>query len=247
MIIQVQQLITFALQDIGSIAKQETPTSDEMADGLTKLNFMIDAWAVRSLMVLGTILQAFPLVPGQSAYTIGTGGNFNTPRPSAVTDAFIRDGNGSDTPVDILTSDEWYALEDKAIATGRPQGLWFDPGLTQQATGPLGTVNLYPAPDPSTPYTLYLGEQGPLTEFASLTSNVTFQPAYYEALEYNLAVRLWPQYHDSGKPIENDLKELAKDAMRVIETMNAKMVTATIEAPTTKPTGYNIYTGGYSQ
>jgi len=244
MIIQVQQLITFALQDIGSIAKQETPTSDEMADGLTKLNFMIDAWAVRSLMVLGTVMQAFPLVPGKYAYTIGTGGNFNTPRPSAITDAYIRDANGSDTPVEILTSDEYYAIEDKSIGTGRPQGLWFDPGLTQQ-TSALGVINLYPAPDPSTPYTLYMGEQGQLTEFANLTDAITFQPAYFEALEYNLALRLWPQYHDSGKPIENDLKVLAREAMRTIETMNARRVTAAIEAPGKRSGMFNIYTGAY--
>ncbi len=243
MIIQVQQLIKTALQDIGAVAKSEMPTSDEMADGLTKLNFMIDAWAVRSLMVLGTVLKAFPLTSGKYAYTIGTGGDFNTPRPTAVTDAYIRDGNGSDTPVDILSSDEYYAIEDKSIGTGRPQGLWFDPGLTQQASA-LGVINLYPAPDPSTPYTLYMGEQGPLTEFVNLTDTVTFQPAYYEALEYNLAIRLWPQYHDSGKPIENDLHVLAKEAMRIIETMNAKRVTATIEAPG-KRSGYNVYTGEY--
>ena len=134
MIIQVQQLIKSALQDIGSVAKSEMPTSDEMTDGLTKLNFMIDAWAVRSLMVLRTVLEAFPLTSGKYAYTIGTGGDFNTPRPTAVTDAYIRDGNGSDTPVDILSSDEYYAIEDKSIGTGRPQGLWFDPGLTQAAS-----------------------------------------------------------------------------------------------------------------
>jgi hypothetical protein len=243
MIIQVQQLIKTALQDIGAVAKSEMATSDEMTDGLAKLNFMIDAWSVRSLMVLGTVLEGFPLTPGKYAYTIGLGGDFNTSRPSSVTDAYIRDGNSSDTPVDILTSDEFYALGDKAIATGRPQGLWFDPGLTQQAS-PLGKINLYPAPDPSTPYTLYMGEQGPLSEFVNLTDAVTFQPAYYEALEYNLAIRLWPQYHDSGKPVENDLKILAAEAMRTIETMNAKRVTATIEAPG-KRSGYNVYTGEY--
>jgi hypothetical protein len=245
MIIQVQQLIKTALQDIGAVAKSEMPTSDEMTDGLMKLNFMIDAWSVRSLMVLGTILQAFPLTAGKYLYTIGTGGDFSTPRPSAITDAYIRDGNNEDTPVDVLTSDEYYAIEDKAIGTGRPQGLWFDPGQTEQVSA-LGAIYLYPSPDPSTPYTLYMGEQGPLTEFSYLTDVVTFQPAYYEALEYNLALRLWPQYHDSGKAIENDLKVMAQEAMRIIETMNAKRVTAAIEVPSVKPATFNVYTGQYS-
>jgi hypothetical protein len=243
MIIQVQQLIKTALQDIGAVAKSEMPTSDEMTDGLTKLNFMIDAWAVRSLMVLGTVLDDYPLAAGQYIYTIGLGGNFNTAKPSAITDAFIRDGNNEDTPVDILTSDEYYAIEDKAIGTGRPQGLFFDPGLTQ-GSPQTGTIYLYPAPDASTPYTLYMGEQGPLTEFVYLTDTVTFQPAYYEALEYNLAIRLWPQYHDDGKPIAARLERFATDSERILQTMNSTRarVTATIEVPGTKPSGYNIYT-----
>jgi hypothetical protein len=195
-------------------------------------------------MVLGTVLTAFPLASGKFAYTIGPGGDFDTPRPSAVTDAYIRDGNGSDIPVEILSSDEYYAIQDKAIGTGRPQGLFFDPGQTQSAN-PLGTVNLYPAPDPSTPYTLYMGEQGTLTEFANLTDAVTFQPAYYEALEYNLAVKLWPQYHEDAKPISARLDKFALDSVRIIETMNAKRVTASIEVPGSKRGGYNIYTGEY--
>ena len=243
MIIQVQQLIRTALQDIGAIAKSESPTSDEMTDGLTKLNFMIDAWSVRSLMVLGTVLEGFPLVPGKYAYTIGPGGDFNTTRPSAITDAYVRDGRSIDTPVGILAPDEYDGIGDKAVSTGRPQGLFFDPGRTQ-AANPLGVVYLYPAPDSSTPYTLYMGERGTVTEFVSLTDTVTFQSAYYEALEYNLAVRLWPQYHSGAQPVENDLKLLSAEAMRTIETMNAKRVTAHIEVPG-KRSGYNVYTGEY--
>ncbi len=243
MIIQVQQLIKTALQDIGAVAKSELPTSDEMTDGLLKLNFMIDAWSVRSLMVLGTILEGFPLVAGKYAYTIGPGGDFDTTRPSAVTDAFIRDGRSTDTPVGILTLDEYAGLGDKAISAGRPQGLRFDPGATQAVT-PLGTIYLYPAPDASTPYTLYAGEQKALTEFTNLTDAVTFQPAYYEALEYNLAVRLWPQYHSGSQPVENDLKVLSAEGLRTIETMNARSVTARCEAPGRR-SGYNVYTGEY--
>ena len=241
MIIQVQQLIKSALQDIGAVAKSEAATADEMTDGLQKLNFMIDAWSVRSLMVLGTILEGFPLSAGKAAYTIGTGGDFNTSRPSAISDAFVRDGNSEDTGLDVIDRDEWDAITDKAISTGRPQALFFDPGTTQAAVQ-TGVVNVYPIPDASSPYTLYIGEQKGLTEFAGLTDNVTFQPAYYEALEYNLAIRLWRQYHEDARPIPPDIVGLAREALRVVETMNAKQVTAAIEAPG-KRAPYNIYTG----
>ncbi|MGD0229706.1 MAG: hypothetical protein ABSC19_05010 [Syntrophorhabdales bacterium] len=244
MSLQVQQIIKAALQDIGAVAKSESPTNDEMQDGLTKLNSMIDAWSVRSLMVLGTILEGFPLAAGTYIYTIGAGGAFNTSKPSAITDAYVRDGGSEDTPVEVITQDEYNAIDDKAISLGRPLCLYFDPGATQQPIQ-TGVIYIYPAPDASTPYTLYLNGQKALTEFSAITDTVTFQAAYYEALEYNLAVRLWPQYHDSGKPVSQDIRILARESVKVIETMNAPRVTSTIEVGK-KGGVYNIYTGEYA-
>jgi hypothetical protein len=235
-----------ALKDIGAIAKEEQPAPDELNDGLIKLNFMLDAWSVRSLMVLGSILEAFPLMAGKYVYTIGINGDFATSRPSAITTAFIRDQYNTDTGVDIAEIDLWSALTDKAIATGRPEILYYDRGITQQ-TSFLGVINLYPAPDTSSSYKLFIGEQKALNEFAKVTDTVSFQQAYMECIEYNLAIRLWPQYHEDGKPISTDLKSLAKESMRVLETTNAKQPKATIEVQGRVKGGstYNVYTGNY--
>jgi hypothetical protein len=241
-IIQVQQIIKCALQDIGAIAKQESPGADEIADGLLKLNVMIDAWSVRSLVVLGTVLEGFALTGGKRAYTIGQGGDFATDKPSRVTDAFVRDSAGTDTPLEIITQGEYDRLPDKTVATGRPLALSFDPGPAQAAV-PAGVVSLYPAPDASTQYTLYLGEQKPLAEFHLPSDAVTFQPAYYEALEYNLALRLWRQYHEDARPIPADIVTLARDSLKVIETMSSRTPTAAIEAPG-KRSPYSVLTGG---
>lgn len=242
MIITAQQLIKVAMQDIGVLAKQESPSADEIADGLLKLNVLIDAWSVRSLVVLGAALEGFALTGGKRAYTIGVGGDFSTEEPSRVTDAYVRDAAGTDTPLDIITQGEYDRLPDKTISSGRPMALFFDPGPVQAAV-PSGVVNLYPAPDASTQYTLYLGEQKPLSEFARPTDAVTFQPAYYEALEYNLALRLWRQYHEEDRAIPPDLVTLARDAMKVIETMSSRTPTAVIEVPGRRGR-YGILTGG---
>jgi hypothetical protein len=244
MVITVQQIIKCALQDIGAIAKQEAPGADEIADGLLKLNVMIDAWSVRSLVVLGTVLEGFALTGGKRAYTIGEAGDFATDKPSRVTDAFVRDSAGTDTPLEIITQGEYDRLPDKTVSTGRPLALCFDPGPAQAAV-PAGVVSLYPAPDASTQYTLYLGEQKPLTEFHRPTDAVTFQPAYYEALEYNLALRLWRQYHEDARPIPADIVTLARDSLKVIETMSSRTPTARIEAPGGRGR-YSVLTGGAS-
>ena len=203
------------------LAKQESPTADEIADGLLKLNVLIDAWSVRSLVVLGAALEGFAFTWGKRAYTIGRWGRFCYGEAIRVTDAYVRDGAGTDTPLDIITQGEYDRLPDKTISSGRPNGAFLRPGPVQAAV-PSGVINLYPAPDASTQYTLYLGEQKPLSEFARPTDAVTFQPAYYEALEYNLALRLWRQYHEEDRAVPADLVTLARDAMKVIETMSSR-------------------------
>ena len=246
MIIQVQQLIKYAMQDIGVLAKQEAPKADEISDGLATLNMMMGGWSVRSLMVLGAVLESFPLIPGKTSYTIGIGDDFNTTRPSAITVAFIRDGYNSDTPLQTIELDVWASIPDKDISTARPEVLYYDPGITQQSSF-MGICSFYPTPDASTPYKLFMGEQKPLTEFVNFTDVVSFQPAYYEALRYNLAVRLWLQYHEDGRPVSMDIKKLANDSMKSIETMNSKTPTATIEVSGRAKAGsnYNILTGEY--
>jgi hypothetical protein len=247
MIIQVGQLIRMALQDIGTVAKDETVAPDELNDALMKLNFMIDAWSARSLMVMGTLLESFPLTAGTASYTIGVNGDFVTPRPSDVMSAFVRDTYNQDTGIDILTSDEFYSISDKAIGTGRPEALYYDPGVAQQGSF-LGVINLYPIPDTSGPYVLFIGEQKALTEFSALTDVVLFQPAYYRAIEWNLAVDLWSQYHPSSVPVSANVEKQAKDSMRVVETMNNKRVTCTMEVPGSSLGGnsYDIYTQSYT-
>jgi hypothetical protein len=158
-----------------------------------------------------------------------------------VTDAFVRDAGGTDTPLEILAQGEYDRLPDKTVSTGRPMAMFFDPGPAQAASA-AGVISLYPAPDSSTQYTLYLGEQKPLAEFGRPSDAVTFQPAYYEALEYNLALRLWRQYHEDARPIPADIVTLARDSLKVIETMSSRTPTATIETPG-KRRGYSVLTG----
>jgi hypothetical protein len=230
------------LQDVGVIAASEPPAASDLQDAMRKLNFMLNAWSVRSLMVLGAIMEGFGLTAGKGQYSIGIGGDFNTTKPSAISSAFLRDGVNEDSGIILLTQTQWFAITDKDISTGRPTAIYYDQGITQ-AANQMGIVNIYTMPDASTPYTLFIGEQKPLTEFSNLTDVVTFQPAYYEALEYNLAIRLWRSYHEDDKPIPADVVMLARETMQVIETMNAKQVTATIEAPG-KARPYNIIEGG---
>ena len=104
-----------------------------------------------------------------------------------------------------------------------------------------GVLWLYPIPDASSPYTLFMGEQKGLTEFSNLTDVVSFQTAYYEALLYNLALRLFRSYFKGQTPIPADIAGLAKESRAVIERMNDEKVHMAVDFPT-KRGGYNIMT-----
>lgn len=239
MLIHVDDLIKASFRVIGVLGKAELPSADEYEDALQTLNFMISSWSVRNLMVLGTILEGFSISAGVGSYTIGVGQTFNTTKPSAITVAYIRDSNGNDSSVFVTEPFTYYSFTDKAFATGIPTELFYDPGLTQQVTE-TGVIFLYPLPDK--PYTLYIGQQKALTEFTAITDAVTFQPAYYEALKYELAIRLYREYHEHGKPIPVDIFALALQATKVLETLNTRQVIAANDIPGQYST-FNIYTG----
>jgi hypothetical protein len=239
MLVYVKDLIKASMRVIGVLAKSESPEDDEYTDTLQALNFMMDSWSVRSLLVLGSILEGFPVVANTRSYTIGPGGVFNTTKPTKIDFAFVRDTDNNDAPLDIYEQTVYNAIEDKITAVARPMLVYFDPGYTQQVTD-LGTLFLYPIPDK--PYTLFIGQQKPLTNFNSIDDLVSIQPAYYEAIKYQLAIRIYREFHEHNRPIPDDIIKLASSALLTIESMNSKQVIATMDFPDIH-SYFNILTG----
>jgi hypothetical protein len=213
-------IIRKALQKIGVLADGETATASQMSDGFDALNAMLDSWGARGLLTSSIIGESFTLIPGKSAYTIGIGGNWNTSKPFNITSAFIRDNMNLDYEVDVVTRDVFDSYGDKAVASvaSRPTVLYYDPGQTQQAVQ-TGTVNLYPIPDATSSYTIFIDEEKALTEFTSLANNISFPPAYNRALIYNLALELSADY---GRPVPQEVHDIAFESMRIVENVNSR-------------------------
>lgn len=239
----VRDLIKASMRVAGVIEKSEEPTDDEMNDALSTLSTMLRSWSVRHLMVRATVQESLVLTPGKEDYTIGVGGNLNTTKPFKITSAFTRDSNNSDYGVDIVTKEVYDSYRDKAISQARPEALYYDPGTAQQ-TVQTGTIWLYNIPDSSTVYTLFINSQKPFTDFTSINDTVTFEPPYEEAIKYELAIRLWREYHSAGSDIPQDIWILAKEAMHTVEMMNVVTYIAGMDIPGVKQGQvYNIHTG----
>jgi len=89
-------LVSRSLSLIGVLASGETPSGAESSDGLSFLNDLLDSWNAERLMVFTITREAFDsngnpfyLTLGKQDYTMGTGGNFNFPRPARIERAGI--------------------------------------------------------------------------------------------------------------------------------------------------------------
>lgn len=186
----VRDLIKSSLKLIGAKGPGDAISADEQADALYVLNEMIDSWKTERLMVpVGTRLE-FTLVPGQSVYTIGPTGDFNTTRPMNIENAAIIDESGSpalEIPMDILNKDQWAAIITKQMQGTYPSKLFF------LASMPLGQIYIWPAPTEAKKMVIY--PLNGLSEFAGvndLLSNLL--PGMRKALRYNLGLELCPEY-----------------------------------------------------
>lgn len=239
------QLIRAAMRVAQVIEKGEDPPADEVQDALETMDTMLKSWGARRLMVRATVPENFPLVSGQNSYTIGVGMDFNTVKPFDVKSAFVRDGNTFDSPVSVVPRDLYDSMQDKDVSLGRPKMLAYDPGQAQQTTQ-AGTILLYPIPDSSSPYTLYMDTHKPFSSVSTLTEAITFESPYEELIKYELAKRLWREYHKASVPVPMDILGLAGDAMRVVETMNQVKLAMSTDLPSVRGGSYNVYTGGYN-
>ncbi len=219
-----QDLINDIFSKLGVIAGDETPSAADSSRALGLINIGVDEWAGRSLLSSAQTRLNFSLTANKYSYTIGSGGDFNTAKPFDIKGAFyvVNSGTSSaiNTPMDIYLRDEYDSLPDAGASDGPPLGLFYDPGATQQGTQ-MGTVYIYPVPDNSTPYVLWMEMEAPFTEFASLMALYTFPAAYQAAFLWNGC--LWLADDFGAKPSEIMITQ-AEKTLGTIERINAKQV-----------------------
>jgi len=208
----VQKLIEASLRKLGVIASGETPEVTILNDSLEMLQMMLRLWASKRILVYASTKESFSLVVGRASYTWGSGGNITTARPNSIIGAYVRDTDGNDSMIEIISEGQYRAKSDKS-STGTVESLFYHPLY------PLGYLYLFPTSD--TTDTMYVDSLKPFTEtssFDALTSTVAFPPNYEEALVYNLAVRL---ASDFGKTISQETALVASNSYDTLVTLNS--------------------------
>lgn len=222
-----QDIIQAALEELGIIGATDVPAAADANRGLAVLNAMIDSWSNENLMTFVISELSTVLVPGKSAYTIGTGTAPPTDivavRPLNIQGAYIQDPQGNNYPVEIYERDRWNMLQNRQQQSQIPSVLFYD------ETWPAATINLYPVP--SIDYTLFFDAYLQLTAFPLLTTTFSLPPGYEDAMVHNLAVRLSPYF--GIQPLDVT-KDLAAETKGIIKRTNLREVIADFDPELTR-------------
>ncbi|MCF0075443.1 packaged DNA stabilization gp4 family protein [Dyadobacter sp. CY261] len=218
------------MQKLGVITRNQEPEADETNDALDQLNALLLSWSNESLMIYVRNRQTFNLVAGQGAYTIGTGQNFNTPRPIQILDAMSSTGDVF-SPINIVSDEIFIESQSLPNQQGVPTMLNYDNNY------PVGTIRLWPIPAAADKLTLLM--EASLTQF-ELDDEVDLPPGWERMIIYNLAIELAPDY---GQQVSPELLELARDAKALV----ARAVTKarSMDSPYNVGQGFNIWSGYY--
>jgi hypothetical protein len=233
-------LISRALVKLQVKAPGQALTAAEAQDALRELNQMVSAWRNdRLAMFLVERLEFALSVANQQVYTIGAGGDFNVPRPLKIEHCGLIDTVNSPTfEHDLgepLSIQRWQETPFKTQPGTIVDRVYYEP------THPLGKIYVHPVPTGTTlKLVLYIAAS--LGQFASLTAQYDFPDGYEDALLYNLAIRLAPEYEREPQPI---IVRLAQEAFERIKRTNTPDEELELDPalPGMSPYGqYDIYT-----
>ncbi len=227
--IQAQEIINDALMWIGVKDPLQSVTPQDSQYGLRQLNQIVELWSLRSLTIPVTGREVFPLVANQggpsSPYTIGSGGDFDTSRPTMITNVGLLVTSSDpvfELPRWLYTDDAYAVITQKELTSTYFDGLWYSPTY---GSG-LGSIYLYPVPsDATTSVVLYRPMQ--LQQFANLTSAYDLPPGASSALTAELARRLFIPY---GRQWTGQMDAEANRIISTYERLNTKMVDLSMDA-----------------
>lgn len=226
-------IIYGALRLIGQLAEGEVPSASTAQDALAAMNMMVDSWSTERLAVYATQDQTFSWPANQAMRTLGPTGDFVGERPIKLEDStFYVDPQGLAFTPAIINEAEYNAIGLKTVTSTYPQVIY------AEASNPDVTLRVYPVPTQA--LTWHFISVLPLSQPASLGTDLIFPPGYLRAFRYNLACELAPEF---GVAPSADVKRIAMVAKRNLKRINNPNDLMSMPAGIMGVPGrYNIYT-----
>ena len=206
-------LIKRSLRILDVRGSGESIPADEAADALTVINAMLDEWRNEKLMCYAFQDQTITLVNGQATYTVGPTGDLVTTRPVKIESAYFTEG-GYDYPVNVLSRAEWDGITDKTTTSS------FVDSIQLEGTYPDATIKVWPVPNAAN--SIKIKTWTPLTAM-TLSQTFALPPGYENAIVYNLAIDIAPEFGAEPSAL---IYRKAKTAKAGIKRVNSRPIAA---------------------
>ncbi len=206
-----RDLITDALTDLAVLGVGRSLSARDGALGLRYLKLIIDSAELNRGVIYTVARSSYTLVASTENRTIGPSGNYAQARPIWLASATVKAvGSDVETPLHILSRDEWLYERDKTVTAELPTKIFMEPTVTN------ATLHFYPVP--TTAGTLVLGTPTAVTGFSStLDTEYTFPPGYWEWFQLLLRNKLARPF---TRPLTQDMKDEERTAWRALERVN---------------------------
>ena len=214
-------IIRGALELTNAVGSDQTLSSGEIDDSLSEFNDLLEYFSTRNLAVYGQADQTFNTVVGQSVYTIGPNGDWNTLRPERINNPAYSVINGVTFMCNEMTQAEYNSIAVKGQQQAFPMKYLYVNDY------PLGIITLWPMPNAVTPVTFSIDRQ--LTAITNASDPVYFPLGYARAFKYMLAIALASFFGIKIQDYPEVIAE-AKSSFAAICRANKKKRTMTYDA-----------------
>jgi hypothetical protein len=225
----VQNILDSAARKVGITSL----SSDDLTNALEDLNNLLGVLGIEFLAPYIT-RENKTLTIGDAEYTIGSSGDLNTVRPTALVDIYIQDSNGYDYPIEVINGADYNDITIKTTEA-RPEKVYFLPEY------PLAKVIFDCEPDEA--YVAYFEFQKGFTEYTSVNDTVTLPNEYKSALIYNLAVMMAEDHSIVPNKTVLDTAQYTRLLISRLGAINRPPKEASFEF--NKRKSYQIETGAY--
>lgn len=202
-------IIREALTELGVVAQGETPSSDDMAYCLNRLNDMLDSWGANSQYIYARADNVITLAAGVGVLTIGPGGMLSVPRPSEMDIGSYSRVSSVDQLLTPLSASQFNAIPYKTQQAIRPTVFYYD------AADPVANVAFWPIP--ANNVELHLLLESALTNFADLVTSYDVPAGYKQAMYYTLAESIQGPFNKTMSAAQINT---AREARRTVKLNN---------------------------
>lgn len=233
-------LILMALKLTGTLGVGQAADPSDTNDALQLLNAMIGQWNRQRTLVWHAIDVACTST-GAESYTLGPGGDFNTPRTDKILSAYARLlPVQASQPVDfqlyVMPSREDYSDIMLKNLTAFTSSVYYDPAY------PMGNCFFWPL-GTNSQFEYHVVIKDTIGQFTSLAQTIVLPQEYIAPLLWNLAVELAPLYQYTPNAITVGK---AKVTLNVLRTANAQVPTMQLAGVPGMRRGGDITLGNYN-